>query len=274
MAARILVIEDNPLNMELVFYTLQAFGYEPIAATTGQAGLDLAREQRPDLILCDVQLPDIDGLTIARTLKADPELKHIPMVGASAYAMQDDYAAAYEAGFDAYLVKPLDFNKLLSTLRLMAKDAGTAPIVAALTDAAPLDALQPRPPDGATILLVDDEPMNLEVKRSLFEPLGYTVKLADNLRSAMELAAHCKPDLILSDVAMPDGDGLEFLREIKSDPALRDIPLILITSERMDDLCRAQGLKLGAAKFLYRPIQMDVLRAEVEQCLRGLGIID
>lgn len=274
MVARILIIEDNPLNMELVFYTLQAFGYEPIAATTGQIGLDLARQQHPDLILCDIQLPDIDGLTIARTLKADADLKHIPLVGASAYAMQDDYTAAYAAGFDAYIVKPLDFNQLLSTLRMLAKDVGSPPSVAALTGSAPPQTLRPRPPQGATILVVDDQPMNLEVKRSLFEPLGYTVKLASDLRSGMELAARCKPDLILSDVAMPDGDGLEFLRELKNDPALRDIPLVLITSVRMDDLCRAQGLKLGAAKFLYRPIDMDVLRSEVEQCLRGLGIID
>lgn len=274
MVARILVIEDNPLNMELVFYTLQAFGYEPLAATTGRAGVDLARKKRPDLILCDIQLPDIDGLTIARTLKADPTLRHIPLVGTSAYAMQDDYSAAYAAGFDAYLVKPLDFHQLLSTLRLLSKDVGAPPSVAALTGAAPRSTLHPRPPEGATILVVDDLPMNLEIKRSLFEPLGYTVKLAGDLQSGLNAALRYRPDLILSDVAMPDGDGIEFLRAIKSEPALCDIPLILITSVCMDDLCRAQGLSLGAAKFLYRPIDMDVLRAEVEQCLRGLGIID
>lgn len=117
MAARILVIEDNPLNMELVVGTLKAFGYETIAATLGQTGLTLARTERPALIICDIQLPDIDGLAIARTLKADADLRHIPIVGASAYAQPDDHAAARAAGFDAYIVKPIDFRLLLSTLR-------------------------------------------------------------------------------------------------------------------------------------------------------------
>lgn len=275
MVARVLVIEDNPLNMELVVYTLKAFGYEPLPATNGQSGLEMARTQHPDIILCDIQLPDIDGLDIARTLKADPELRMIPLVGASAYAMQDDYDLAYAAGFDAYLTKPLDFNKLLSTLRMLVRN-DSAPSTRSMQTGAHTvyQAKRVRPRPGTTILLVDDVPVNLEVKRCLFEPLGYTVELAPDMQTGLEIAARIKPDLILSDVAMPNGDGLEFLAQIKANPALHDIPLILITAVRLDDYCRERGLQLGAARFLYRPIEMDVLLDEVEQCLRGRGVID
>lgn len=121
MVTRILIIEDNRLNMELLVQTVRAFGYEPLPAYSGAAGLEMARSQRPEIIVCDIHLPDMDGLAIARTLKADPDLRAIPLVGASAYAMPEDHDLAYAAGFDAYLTKPIDFNKLLKTLRTLVK---------------------------------------------------------------------------------------------------------------------------------------------------------
>ena len=117
MVARVLVIEDDPPSLELMLSTLSAFGFDVIGVSTGLAGLERARTERPDLIVCDIQLPDIDGLLIAQTLKSDPLLHHVPLVGASACAAPDDRADADAAGFDAYLTKPLDFAQLLSTLR-------------------------------------------------------------------------------------------------------------------------------------------------------------
>lgn len=117
MVARILVIEDDPPSLELMLSTLSAFGFNVIGAATGLTGLERARAERPDLIVCDIQLPDIDGLLVAQALKSDPMLRHVPLVGASACAAPDDRADAAAAGFDAYLTKPLDFAQLLSTLR-------------------------------------------------------------------------------------------------------------------------------------------------------------
>src|SRR5689334_5635959 len=105
--AKILIIEDNPTNMQLMVYLLQAFGHTPLEAITGELGLAMARHQPPDLILCDLQLPGMDGYEIARQVKADPKLAAVPLVAVTAYAMVGDRDKALAARFDGYIAKPI-----------------------------------------------------------------------------------------------------------------------------------------------------------------------
>jgi len=107
MAARILVIEDNPASLELMRYLLRAFGHAPLLAGDGMEGLEAARRVVPDLIICDVQLPGLDGYEVARQLKADGALRGIPLVAVTAYAMVGDRDKLLLVGFDGYLVKPI-----------------------------------------------------------------------------------------------------------------------------------------------------------------------
>ena len=107
MAAKILVIEDNPDNLELVCYLLRAFGHQPVAAASGHSGLASAERERPDLILCDLQLPDIDGYEVARRLRNHPELKSVPVVAVTAFAMPADRERVLASGFDGYIAKPI-----------------------------------------------------------------------------------------------------------------------------------------------------------------------
>ena len=107
MAARILVIEDNPTNLELMTYLLKAFGHDVVAATEGERGLELAVTGRPDLILCDLALPGIDGFEVARRLKADESLSGVPLVAVTASAMVGDRDKVLAAGFDGYVSKPI-----------------------------------------------------------------------------------------------------------------------------------------------------------------------
>lgn len=109
----ILVVEDNPMNLKLMRFLLRSHGYDIRAAVNAaQAEEELARSL-PDLILMDIQLPDIDGLTLTRKLKADPKTRAIAVVAVTAYAMKADEARAYEAGVDAYLTKPIDKDALI-----------------------------------------------------------------------------------------------------------------------------------------------------------------
>src|SRR5258708_35825658 len=87
MAARILIIEDNPANLDLMAYLLKAFGYVPLTAHTGEEGLAAARRDKPGLIVCDIQLPGMDGHAVAREVKADPALHLIPLVPGTAFAI-------------------------------------------------------------------------------------------------------------------------------------------------------------------------------------------
>lgn len=105
---RVLVIEDTPLNLELAIDLLEAAGYVAIGATSAEAGLDLARIERPDLILMDLSLPRMDGLAATRALKADPTTRDIPVVALSARAMPEDREQALAAGCAGYLTKPID----------------------------------------------------------------------------------------------------------------------------------------------------------------------
>jgi two-component system cell cycle response regulator DivK len=109
---RILVVEDNALNLKLVRDVLQVAGYEVVEATTGEQGIVLAVESRPDLILMDLQLPGIDGSEALRSIRADPRTHAIPVVAVSAFAMKADREQAYRDGFDGYLEKPISVRAL------------------------------------------------------------------------------------------------------------------------------------------------------------------
>lgn len=108
MSARILVIEDNPANLELMGYLLRCSGHEVLVATDGRGGLELAQLEGPDLIICDIQMPHMTGFEVALHLKANDRVKHIPLVAITAFAMVGDRERVLAGGFDGYLAKPID----------------------------------------------------------------------------------------------------------------------------------------------------------------------
>jgi CheY-like chemotaxis protein len=116
LAARILIIEDNSTNMELMSYLLSAFGHTPLMAFDGESGVRQAREQLPDLILCDVHLPKLDGYGVVAALKADPRLREIPVLAATALAMVGDRERLMQAGFDGYIGKPIEPEQFVAQL--------------------------------------------------------------------------------------------------------------------------------------------------------------
>ncbi|MBI2934609.1 MAG: response regulator [Chloroflexi bacterium] len=107
VARRILIIEDDPPSLELYSYLLKAFGYSVLSATRAEDGLLMAAKQKPDLIICDVQLPGMDGSEAVRTLKADRAQRRIPVIAVTAYAMVGDRDRLLTAGFDGYIAKPI-----------------------------------------------------------------------------------------------------------------------------------------------------------------------
>jgi two-component system cell cycle response regulator DivK len=112
----ILIVEDNELNMRLFRDVLQSAGYATLQTREGLQALALAQTHRPDLILMDIQLPEISGLEVTRWLKEDPDLAHIPVVAVTAYAMKGDEERIREGGCEAYLAKPISVAALLQTV--------------------------------------------------------------------------------------------------------------------------------------------------------------
>jgi two-component system, cell cycle response regulator DivK len=116
MTATILYIEDNPMNMRLVRKMLKMGGYDMIEAVNGLDGLAMVEQERPMLILLDINLPDIDGTEVTAQLKANAELRHIPVIAVTANAMSGDRERFLEAGCDGYISKPLSKETLLETV--------------------------------------------------------------------------------------------------------------------------------------------------------------
>ena len=112
----ILVVEDNELNMKLVRGLIKIGNYGMLEAIDAESGIEQIREQRPDLVLMDIQLPGMDGLSATKIIKEDPSLKDIPVVALTSYAMQGDEEKALEAGCTGYIAKPIDTRKFLETV--------------------------------------------------------------------------------------------------------------------------------------------------------------
>ncbi len=117
MAKRVLIVEDNELNMKLFNDLLEAHGYGTIQTRNGVEAVELARKHRPDLILMDIQLPEVSGLQVTAWLKDDDELKHIPVIAVTAFAMKGDEEKIRQGGCEAYLSKPISVSKFVETVR-------------------------------------------------------------------------------------------------------------------------------------------------------------
>ena len=119
----VLIVEDNELNMKLFHDLLEASGYDTIQTRSGLEAIDLAREHRPDLILMDIQLPEVSGLEVTKWIKEDDDLRAIPIIAVTAFAMKGDEDRIRQGGCEAYLSKPISVGKFIETVKAYLGDA-------------------------------------------------------------------------------------------------------------------------------------------------------
>jgi two-component system cell cycle response regulator len=272
--ARILLIEDNPDNLDLMSYLLTAYGHAVATAEDGETGIATALATRPDLIACDIHLPGVDGYGVAKALKADEALAAVPVVAVTALAMVGDREKILGAGFDGYITKPIDPQRVVSELDafLPAHLRGSAPSAGFARSDPTAESSSAK---LAVILVVDDAPTNRELIYQTLTPYGYDVRLADSVPEAMQLLETLTPDLILSDLHMPGENGFNFIRRVKEDPRLAALPFMFISSSVWGEDDRETALALGVTRFVLRPIEPHVLIDEIARCLpaarRGAG---
>jgi two-component system, cell cycle response regulator DivK len=123
MASTILIVEDNELNMKLFHDLLEAHGYKTLQTRNGIDAIALARKHKPDLIVMDIQLPEVSGLDVTKWLKEDDSLRHIPIVAVTAFAMKGDEERIREGGCEAYVSKPISVSRFLDTIRQLMPSA-------------------------------------------------------------------------------------------------------------------------------------------------------
>jgi two-component system cell cycle response regulator len=263
VTTRVLIIEDNPINRELIDYLLRAHGFETLKALDGAVGLDMARRERPDLIVCDIQMPVMDGIEFAHHVKSDPLLRTTPLVALTALAMVGDRDRILVEGFDGYITKPIEPSTFVASINQYLQEPLRAPVPR------PATATPARRVDGgkARVLVLDDTPYNLELERDLLAPHGYDVVAVATIDEAWAAMEQQLPDLILSDIGMRVGSGFDFIRRVKADERLRHIPFVFLSSTHWDSASIETGMRLGAARYLLRPLDPERLLDEVADCL-------
>jgi CheY-like chemotaxis protein len=274
MAARILLVEDNEMNRDMLSRRLARRGYQVATAVDGEAGIALARTEPPALVLMDMSLPGIDGWEATRRLKGDPATRAIPVIALTAHAMGGDRELALAAGCDDFDTKPIDLDRLLGKIEALLHDQVpveatapgrrgiAAPAPAEPTGAAETAAATPPPATGerrhaSLVLVVDDDPAVRDLMGRYLAREGFRVATAAGGEEGLRLARDLQPAAITLDVLMPGMDGWSVLGALKTDAATADIPVVMLTI--VDD--RHLGYALGAAEYLTKPIDRERLLA-------------
>ena len=204
----VLIVEDNELNMKLFSDLLEAHGYRVIQTRDGLSALDLARKHKPDLILMDIQLPEVSGIEVTKWLKEADDLRHIPVIAVTAFAMKGDEDKIKEGGCEAYISKPISVLSFLQTIDGFLKTGIMT----------------------ARVLVVDDILANVRLLEAKLTAEYFEVLTAMDGVDALESCSESKPDIVLLDVMMPGMDGIEVCRRIKANCQTQHIPVVMVTA--------------------------------------------
>jgi PAS domain S-box-containing protein len=271
-ARRILVVDDFATNRQLVVALLSQWGCRPAEASSSADALRLLGEAAAsgdpfDAAVLDMQMPDVDGLTLGRQIKADPLVAGTALVMMTSIGQPGDGRAARNAGFAAYLTKPVKSQHLHDCLALALgrradPAAGAAPLITRHTIA------EAKATSGkARILVVEDNRVNQIVILAMLRKTGYTADVVANGREALAALTTSRYDLVLMDCQMPVMDGYEATLEIrKAEPPMRNLPVIALTASAMEgdrDRCLAAGMD----DFIAKPVTADAVAAVLERWL-------
>ncbi len=270
MSARILVVDDVEANVRLLQAKLEAEYYEVLTAKDGAEALTIAAEARPDIILLDVMMPEMDGFEVCRRLRADAGTRHIPIVMVTALDGRRDRLTGLEAGADDFLTKPIDDVTLLARVRsltrlklvideLRQREAsgrrmGVIEGVGARLNGA-----------GGRVVIADDSATQA---RRIADELGVEHRpvLEPDPERAL-LAAKARADLLIVNIAARSFDGLRLIAQCRSDETIRHLPVLAVW-EPTEKARAVKALEIGANDLLSRPIDPEELAARVRTLVR------
>jgi two-component system cell cycle response regulator len=263
--AVILAVEDTPHNLELMCYLLQAKGHQVVTATNGLAGVAAAREARPDLIVLDVQLPDIDGYQVLSLLRADAGIRDTPVIAVTAFAMVGDRDHALQAGFDGYLSKPLDPATFVGSIETFLPrhlhGIGAEPSWAG--EAEPAASVASATADRR-LLVGQISDVSLGVLRSALQPHGYALNVAPTALELRTVAERDQPHLIVVELDPPRGYGYNLVNLAAETGAALGVPVALVVPH--DSRRPLPGVDLAV---IHSPIDPERLLAQLSELLHN-----
>ncbi|MCB9727058.1 MAG: response regulator [Deltaproteobacteria bacterium] len=259
MSSTILLVEDNPITLKLVRTTLAAQGLQVLHAPDGATAIRLFCEEKVDLVLQDLCLPDIDGYDLVARLRALPNGTEVPILVFSGMLSPADEGRISAAGFDDLVTKPVEPSRLAQVVRTHL----------GVSDAAQVSPLG----RGRRIVVADDDAVQRKMVAYKMQRLGFEVAVAADGMEALAEARRKRPDAVLSDVLMPRLDGFHLCLEMRRDPTLRDTPIVLTTNSYVEPVDRELARKMGAHDLIIRTPDLreliDALRESLEP--RPLG---
>jgi signal transduction histidine kinase/DNA-binding response OmpR family regulator len=242
------LIDDEPDINEIVKISLIKEGYNVIDATTGEEGLQIAREHHPDLIILDVRLPDASGYDVLAHLKQDPDTRAIPVMIMSVLKETEKEIAG---GAIDHLTKPVDFKQLKAKINKYLQQDSRA--------------IGGRP----TVMIIDDEPDIVQYLSNRLTLEGFNTLIANNGSLALEMikGEQARPKVILLDVIMPEPSGWDVITALKSDPTTAEIPVILFSAKGGEENIK-RGYELGARDYIVKPFEIKDLLVEIKSIVR------
>jgi signal transduction histidine kinase/DNA-binding response OmpR family regulator len=218
LGGKVVVIDDDPSARDLLQRYLSREGFDVATAAGGEEGVRLVRELQPAFITLDVMMPNMDGWEVLTALKADPQLREIPVIMVT---MTNDRNLGFALGATDFMTKPIDKERLIGLARRFRNDTTT---------------------DQSILVVEDDEPTRSLMVRML-QGAGWSVHTAENGRLALQKLAECRPSLILLDLMMPEMDGFAFVAELRKLPEWKAIPIVIVTAKELtpDERNRLNG---------------------------------
>ncbi len=243
---KVLIIDDDEVTRKLLEKIIQKEGYDIFEAEGGQTGIDTFKKEKPDIVLSDLRLPDIDGLEVIHTIRE--QSPSVPIIVITAYNETDTAISALHEGVLDYLKKPIDVNLLAVALGrakekiIKQKKMGPFP----------------------NLLITDDE---VSIRKRLARELekeGWTVFQASDGEEALQIFQETKMDIVLLDIKMPKKDGLQTLQEMRQ---LSDDFEALILTGYGDEASAVKAMRNGAINFLKKPIDLEQMIVSVEKAI-------
>lgn len=247
MATRtVLVVEDNPITRKMMMVALTAAGHRPVGAEDGAAAIRAVAGERPDVVLQDLVLPDMDGIELARRIRALPEGRDVVLIALSGLSAKLDEARGLAGGFAELLFKPVEPSRVVRLIsELLPADRPSAS------------------PDGARpdLLLVNDDPVLRKLHRLRLEHADFAVRAAGDGHDALTQARARIPDIVVSDLLMPGMDGLDLCVALRSDSRLRGVPVVLVTASfaSIDETEQRLARQAGACAIVPLTPSLDAV---------------
>ena len=243
---RILIVDDSAVFRMSMKKILASMNAEIILAQDGQEGLDLALQEKFDIVVSDIDMPKINGIELCRSLKDTASTQGIPVVMVSTFDSESDVDKGFQAGASAYLSKYDIQDRLLETVESVLSKSKFK--------------------SNRLVMVVDDSKVVLKIVEKGLAEAGFRVITAENGKKALNLLETIQPDLILTDIEMPDINGFEFCGTVHTNPELSTVPIVAMSS-KTDRGYMKRMLQNGASAFLCKPFNIDELVILVEKML-------